>query len=196
MLFFSERSETMVFSFSKERQASMTLTKPLPYTVKKVGAAESEKVIEFMIEMRKELFPMLIGAPLPSDLLHFKRHYIESKNAQIFAAFLPDGTVIGTIGIGPYDHRFPKLHHHYDQLKTAEIVKCYIDSTCRRQGIGTALYKKALRFCQEKEYEMLYLHTHPFLPGGIPFWLAQGFEERLIENDPIWKTRHMDLQIK
>ncbi|MCM3651792.1 GNAT family N-acetyltransferase [Metabacillus litoralis] len=85
---------------------------------------------------------------------------------------------------------FPMLSQ--DQLPTAEIVKCYIDSNYRRLGIGTILFNQALRFCNDVGYEKIYLHTHLFLPGAIPFWKAKGFEERLAEDNPVWNTVHMD----
>ena len=37
----------------------------------------------------------------------------------------------------------------------------------------------------------MYLHTHPFLPGAIDFWLRQGFEVVDVDADPVWRTTHM-----
>jgi GNAT superfamily N-acetyltransferase len=70
-----------------------------------------------------------------------------------------------------------------------------MDPNYRRLGIGTALTNKAISFSLEASYQTLYLHTHPFLPGAIPFWKAQGFVERLAEADPVWKTLHMDKKL-
>ncbi|AZE68210.1 acetyltransferase [Pseudomonas synxantha] len=39
--------------------------------------------------------------------------------------------------------------------------------------------------------EVVYLHTHPFLPGAIDFWIRQGFEVVDVEADPVWQTTHM-----
>ena len=167
-----------------------------PYSIKKVGKEDSEKVKEFMIKMRKELFPMLSQTELPMDLLHFEQHYIQHENAGAYAAFFQDGEVVGTIGITPYDGRFEQLQKYYNQTPTAEIVKCYIDKDYRRLGIGTKLFDEALRFSCDSGYQTLYLHTHPFLPGGIPFWKSKGFEDRLVEDDPIWNTLHMDREIQ
>lgn len=165
-----------------------------PYIVRTVQEEDSSPVIEFMMRIRKEVFPML-SEELPPDLLHFNEHYMKQDNAAIFAAFFEDGTVLGTIGICQYDGRFKQLEKHYDHIKTAEIVKCYIDPKYRRLGVGSLLFNRALRFCEEAGYEKIYLHTHPFLPGAVPFWKSRGFEERFKEDDPVWNTLHMDLPL-
>lgn len=162
------------------------------YTIKRVQEDDSQQIIAFMMRIRKEVFPMLSEDPPPPDLLYFDKHYIQRDNSAVFAAFAQDGTVLGTIGITPYDGRFIDLARFYNSVHTAEIVKCYIDANYRRSGIGTALLNKALSFCSSVGYQKVYLHTHPFLPGALPFWRAKGFEDRLIEDDPVWNTIHMD----
>lgn len=166
-----------------------------PYSIKKVEKEDSAKVIEFMVRMRKELFPMLSQSELPADILHFEQHYVQRENAGVYAAFFQNGEVLGTIGICPYDDRFAELQKYYEQTKTAEIVKCYIDADYRRLGIGSKLFNEALKFSSDSGYQKLYLHSHPFLPGGISFWRAKGFEDRLAEEDPIWNTLHMDMNL-
>lgn len=165
------------------------------FTIKKIEKGPYDKILEFVLKMRKEIFPMLPQGQLPPDLFHFEQYYIDAENAAFFAAFSEDGTVLGTIGVCPYDGRLSQIRGCYDLTKTAEIVKCYTDSHCRRLGIGTALFKEAASFSREAGYQTLYLHTHPFLPGAIPFWRAQGFKDRLAEDDPIWKTLHMDMKL-
>ncbi|MFC3886277.1 GNAT family N-acetyltransferase [Bacillus songklensis] len=165
------------------------------YTIKEVQKCEYDQIIEFVMKIRKEIFPMLCQEQLPSDLLHFEQYYVQPENSAFFAAFSEDGTVLGTIGVCPYDGRFDQLQGCYDLPKTAEIVRCYMDPNYRRLGIGTALFKKVTSFSREAGYQTLYLHTHPFLPGAIPFWKAQGFVDRLAEADPVWKTLHMDKKL-
>ena len=165
------------------------------YTIKKVQPCEYDGIIKFVMKIRKGCFPMLSQDQLPADLLHFEQHYIQPENSAFFAAYSEDGTVLGTIGVCPYDGRFSQLQGCYDVTKTVEIVKCYIDESCRRLGVGTALVKEAESFSREAGYQTLYLHTHPFLPGAIPFWRAQGFTDRLAEDDPVWKTLHLDKKL-
>lgn len=165
------------------------------YTIKKVQKDNCHQVIEFIMRIRGEIFPMLSQSELPADLLDFEQHYIHEENAVLYAAFSQDEEVLGTIGVCPYDGRFIHLKNYYHQFKTAEIVKCYIDSDNRRSGIGSMLFNKALKFCNDVGYQKLYLHTHPFLPGAISFWEANGFEVKLVEEDSVWNTIHMDRSI-
>ncbi|SFS56670.1 GNAT family N-acetyltransferase [Paenibacillus sp. 453mf] len=164
------------------------------YTIQKIEAEPYDQVIAFVMKIRKEVFPMLSTEQLPQDLDQFEQYYVLRKNAAVFAAISEDGSVLGTIGICPYDGRLKQIEGVYDLTTTAEVVKCYTDSTCRRSGIGTALFEAATAFSREAGYETLYLHTHAFLPGAIPFWTAKGFSERLYENDPVWQTVHMDMR--
>ncbi|WP_050183399.1 GNAT family N-acetyltransferase [Domibacillus robiginosus] len=162
------------------------------FTIKKVEGEQAGKVIDFVMSMRQDLFPMLSPKQLPADLLHFDRHYQHSEKSFFLAAFAEDDTVLGTIGICPYDGRFDQLSGCYDLSATAEVVKCYINPNRRRLGLGTALFQEAARLSIKAGYRTLYLHTHPFLSEALPFWKAKGFEERLREADPVWGTIHMD----
>ena len=165
------------------------------YHIKKIQQIDAAQVVDFMKEIRKELFPMLNHDQLPLDMLHFNDYYIDRKDSAFFAAIAEEGNVLGTIGYLPYDGRFDYLQEFYDQTKTTELIKCYIDPNYRRLGIGSALYETALDSIRNTGYQQIYLHTHPFLPGGIPFWKAQGFVERFAEPDPVWKTLHMDKKL-
>ncbi|MCM3783651.1 GNAT family N-acetyltransferase [Neobacillus mesonae] len=166
-----------------------------PYTIEKIEAKPYEKVIEFVMRIRSEVFPMLSSEQLPQDLAEFEEHYVHKEKSAFFAAVTEDGKVLGTIGVCPYDGRLSQIEGCYDLTQTAEIVKCYTDSSYRRSGIGSALFEAAAHFSREAGYLTLYLHTHPFLPGAIPFWKAKGFVERLAEEDPVWKTLHMDMKL-
>ncbi|SDW71274.1 GNAT family N-acetyltransferase [Paenibacillus sp. PDC88] len=168
---------------------------PKAYTIRKIEAKPYDQVIAFVMKIRKEVFPMLSSEQLPQDLDQFEQHYVLRKNAAFFAAIAEDGSVLGTIGICPYDGRLKQIEGRYDLSTTAEVVKCYTDSTCRRSGIGTALFEAAASFSRDAGYETLYLHTHAFLPGAIPFWTAKGFTDRLAEEDPVWQTLHMDMTL-
>lgn len=170
------------------------MTNNVTYRIKKIQKEDAAKVVEFMKVMRRELFPML-NDELPSDMLHFNMCYVDRRDSACFAAISNEDTVLGTIGYIPYDGRFAQLQDLYKQTKTTELVRCYIASNYRRSGIGSALYKTALKSIRNAGYQKIYLHTHPFLPGGIPFWKAQGFVERLAEQDPVWKTLHMDTEV-
>jgi GNAT superfamily N-acetyltransferase len=165
------------------------------YSIEFVQLNEYNQLIEFMMRIRNEIFPMLRDNQIPEDLLHFEKYYIQRRGSALFGAYI-DGKIIGTVGIIPYDGRFSQLERHCSLQQTSELVKCYLDPRFRRMGIGTELYKKALSYCQEVAYESIYLHTHPFLPGAVPFWKGHGFLEILSESDPVWQTIHMVKKLK
>src|SRR5690625_444446 len=169
---------------------------PLTYTIKKVQKENAEQVIRFIQELLKELFPMMDHDHLPFDILHLNTHYIDRDDAALFVAMDEAGTVIGTMGYLPYDGRFDQLEHLYKHVQTTELVRCYIAENYRRMGIGSALYNTVLRSIHNAGYEKVYLHTHSFLPGGLSFWQAKGFVLRLIEEDSVWQTLHMDKEVK
>lgn len=162
------------------------------YTVKSVQKADYKQVIDFVMKMRMELFPMLNNDHLPPDLLHFDEFYIKNEKANFFAVYNEDNQVIGSIGVSPYDHRFEDFQ---SIPNAAEIVKCYIDPGYRRLGIGTLLLKEAADFSRNAGYQTLYLHTHPFLPGALPFWKSQGYKEFYVDEDPVWNTIHMSKEL-
>lgn len=180
----------------KARRHYLKMIKKPTYSIQKIQKGNSAQVVEFMKVMRRELFPMLNHDQLPLDILHFNTYYMDREDSAFFAAINKEGTVLGTIGYLPYDGRFDQLQELYNnKTKTTELVRCYIASNFRRLGIGSALYKTALKSIRHAGYQKVYLHTHPFLPGGVPFWKAQGFVERLAEQDPVWKTLHMDQKV-
>lgn len=171
------------------------MTRNIPYRIKRIRKTDCLPVVKFVINLRKELFPMLNHEQWPDDMLHFHEWYVDRIDSAFFAAISEHGSILGTIGYLPYDHRFKQLENLYEKQKTAELVKCYVDRNYRRLGIGSALFHAAVESMHSAGYEICYLHTHPFLPGGIPFWKAKGFTERLAENDPVWKTLHMDKRL-
>lgn len=182
-------------SFKKTRGVSSKLNTIQSFMIRRVSKDNYSQVMDFIIRLRKELFPMLSQEDVPKDLVCFEEYYHNQDDAALFAAFLLNGYVVGTIGVLPYDGRFNQLQQFYGNTSMAEIVKCYVDFNYRRLGIGTRLYKTALDFSRSAGYEDLYLHTHPFLPGAIPFWKAKGFRSRIVEDDPIWNTIHMDKKL-
>lgn len=153
--------------------------------------ASVEEVVAFVNQARRELFPMLSSAPLPTDLARFAETYLHGEGQFLIAR--DQGRLVAAIGYLPYDQRFAQLD--YRGVKTVEIVRLFVLPDYRRCGLAQALFQ-ALRECAVNAgVELLYLHTHPFLPGAISFWERQGFEIIDIEQDPLWRTTHMQLSL-
>jgi GNAT superfamily N-acetyltransferase len=165
------------------------MSKNISYKIIRVKEGNYDKIIDFVMGMRQELFPMLNHDQIPHDLIHFEEYYVQREDAAFYTVVSDDNSVMGSVGICPYDNRFTQLKH-LELAKTAEIVKCYGDSKYRRLGIGTVL-SNIVTSVSRDVYDTLYLHTHPFLPGAIPFWKSQGYKEVLAEKDPTWQTLHM-----
>jgi GNAT superfamily N-acetyltransferase len=72
------------------------------------------------------------------------------------------------------------LERRYRDGGTGQIVRLHVLQERRRRGIGRALVEAIIgRARAEAQYERLALHTHPYTPGALPFWLAMGFQEVL-----------------
>jgi GNAT superfamily N-acetyltransferase len=70
-------------------------------------------------------------------------------------------------------------------------VRLFVAHEYRGAGLAGRMYDALRREALKEGIEMLYLHTHPFLPGAIGFWQKQGFEIVDVESDPVWRTTHM-----
>ncbi len=103
------------------------------------------------------------------------------------------GAIVAAIGYLPYDGRFPQLN--YRGLNTVEVVRLYVLPAFRGFGLASKLYRALEAQARADEVQMMYLHTHPFLPGAIDFWRRQGFEVVDIESDPVWRTTHMQRRL-
>lgn len=79
----------------------------------------------------------------------------------------------------------------YQGHKTVEVVRLFVLPAFRRCGLARELYRALEAMARTEGVEVMYLHTHPFLPGAIDFWLRQGFAVVDVEADPVWQTTHM-----
>ncbi|RKO69909.1 GNAT family N-acetyltransferase [Sphingobacterium puteale] len=155
-----------------------------------VTVQDLETVLPYVIEFRKQLFPMLDPQKVPSDLLNFKQLYLDEKDGTFLQARDKSGKLVGVIGMLTYDYRFP--HLDLDARKTVEVARLFVDPDYRRSGLGTALFRQLTKVAKEKAVERLYLHTHPFLDGAYEFWLKQGFYLKECCDESGFPTIHME----
>lgn len=119
--------------------------------------------------------------------------FFEAKAATEIAAFLSsydpakdgfwlawqDGKIVGSITIvGPGEGE-----------TSARLRWFIIDPAYHGQGVGKALFKAALEFCREKNFERVYLTTFAGLDAARHLYEQAGF--RLIEEteDSHWGSR-------
>ena len=156
-------------------------------TTHAVTPADIPEVLEFVLQARAELFPKLSAAGMPDDLAQFEATYLEGDGRFLVARH--DGRIVAAIGYLPYDQRFPQLD--YQGRNTVEVVRLFVLPAFRRFGLAGQLYRALEAMAQADGVEVMYLHTHPFLPGAIGFWVRQGFAVVDVEDDPVWQTTHM-----
>ncbi len=155
--------------------------------IRAVTTADIPEVLAFVLEARAELFPKLDATGMPADLAHFEAIYVRGDGRFLVAC--DQGQIVAAIGYLPYDGRFPQLN--YQGQKTVEVVRLFVLPAFRRLGLARALYLALEAQAKADRVAVMYLHTHPFLPGAIDFWLRQGFEVVDVDADPVWRTTHM-----
>ena len=146
------------------------------------------EVVAFIDSARRGLFPMLADSPMPKDLAHFAQTYLKGEG--LFLEARDQGRLIAGVGDLPYDQRFAQLDYH--DKRVVEVVRLFVLPEYRRHGLAAALFAALREHARAAAVECLYLHTHPFLPGAIRFWERQGFAVIDVEDDPVWRTTHME----
>lgn len=154
-----------------------------------VRHAEVGTVVDFVMHSRAQIFPMLDASVLPPDLAAFSAVYLQDGGGRFLVA-RQAGEVVASIAYLPYDQRFAQLD--YDGRNVVEIIRLFVLPRCRGIGLAHALYRALAAQAQCAGVQVLYLHTHPFLPGAIEFWRRQGFAIVDVEDDPVWRTTHME----
>lgn len=152
-----------------------------------VSEAQIGEVLAFVLKARAELFPKLNAHGVPAYLADFVQVYLQGEGRFLIAR--SQGQIVASIGYLPYDHRFKQLDYHGH--KVAEVVRLFVLPRFRRSGLAGLLYRELEGLAAQALVDVMYLHTHPFLPGAIEFWHRQGFAMVDIEADPVWQTTHM-----
>lgn len=151
------------------------------------------EVLPYVMEFRRQLYPLLDPLIIPKDLVNFEQNYLQSSTGAFLQARTADGKLIGAIGMMPYDYRFP--HLNIDEETTVEVARLFVNPEYRRSGIATRLFQELVNIAKQKNIKRLYLHTHPFLQGAYDYWLQQDF--RLLKScyEGTYPTLHMELMV-
>jgi GNAT superfamily N-acetyltransferase len=157
-------------------------------TIAEITPVDVPQTVDFVMRARADIFPMLDAAHMPDDLARFQQVYLKGEGGKFLIA-RHAGAIVAAIGYLPYDHRFSQLDYH--GRRTVEVVRLFVAHEYRGAGLAGRMYDALRREALKEGIEMLYLHTHPFLPGAIGFWQKQGFEIVDVESDPVWRTTHM-----
>lgn len=147
----------------------------MDYKIRVLDRNDIPAVQKFLAKQLNDLFNTEGQPALTADVWGLESTYIEPKRNQMWAVFSSKGEVVGTIAVCTYNERFIELKGRYSEQGAAEIGRCYIAASLRRQGIGYKLLAEAEKFARAEGYTAMYLHTHYFLPGGYNFWLKNNF---------------------
>lgn len=164
--------------------------------IRHATADEIPAIVAFTRMARTNIFPM-IDEPshernAAKELSTFSQTYLDSPDGAFFVA-QADGVFVGSIAYAFYDYRFP--HLHLGPERTVEVVRLYVAPAWRRTGLASKLFGALKQHACQAGVQRFYLHTHPFLPGATDFWERQGFSVMHVDDDPVWRTIHMELPI-
>ncbi|WP_300689445.1 GNAT family N-acetyltransferase [Chryseobacterium sp.] len=151
------------------------------------------EVLPYVMEFRRQLYPLLDPLIVPKDLVNFEQNYIQSPTGAFLQARTAAGKLIGVIGMMPYDYRFS--HLNIDEETTVEVARLFVNPEYRRTGIASRLFQELVIAAQQKHIRRLYLHTHPFLQGAYDYWLKQEFKLLKSCYEGTYPTLHMELMI-
>jgi GNAT superfamily N-acetyltransferase len=156
-------------------------------------ASAFDDVRTFAARARAEMFGDRFEAgSIPADLTDIPAVYGEGIGYLRVAR--REGEIVGTIGYRAYDHRFPQLDLR--GMRVVEVVKLYVRPDQRRQGLADHLFLGLEAHALANGIEMLYLHTHPYLPGAETFWTRHGFQVDVRDADPVWQSIHMSRRLE
>ncbi|KAI9147251.1 hypothetical protein HJFPF1_13287 [Paramyrothecium foliicola] len=171
---------------------------PLPpskVAIRLATADEIPAIVRFTKAARISMFPMLSaeshGMLEERELSGgFQKTYLDDPEGAFLGAWI-DGQLVATIAFVAYDSRFPYLN--LGSGRVVEVIRLYVEPAFRRVGLASQLLNALKNEAQARGIELLYLHTHPFLPGAITFWQRHGFSILHVDYDPVWQTTHMSL---
>jgi GNAT superfamily N-acetyltransferase len=138
----------------------------------------------------KSLFGAKASKPHP-DHIAFKSTY-SHPNGRLLVASTPTKEIAGIIAYRRYDGRFKQPELAFDNAaKVVEVVRLFVEPELRGRGIATSLIKALVERAREDGVEIMYLHTHPFLPGAQYLWQKEGWRVVVKEDEEPWFTIHM-----
>ena len=133
-------------------------------------------VKNFIFKIINEEFGYSYVPEYHHDIINMEDYYIKpDKSIFLLATHNNTGNLIGTLGIRAYDKNYDIFNGVYNSKSTASIWRVFIDKRWRRNGVGSKLVSTAEKFCKDKGYKNLYLHTQKIVDGSLDFWLSKGY---------------------
>lgn len=159
--------------------------------IRRAVEKDAERLVSFMKNFRRELYPMLDPNIIPQDLIQFDASYIHPPLSAVYMAENEDKELLGTIAMRAYDHRFDHLFM-LPEGPVVEVQKLFVIPSMRRKGVASSLFRHLQDGAKDVGIKTLYLHTHPFLEGAEAYWHTCQFQVIHREDVPVFFTIHMN----
>lgn len=153
------------------------------------------KVQKFLLNLIKKEYGLNYIPKFHKDIELLKNFYIAPvRNTFFLAINTKTNEIIGSIGIREYDRKSECFENNFSRKSTASFYRVFVDEKYRRNGIASALVKKAEKFCYNQGYNEIYLHTQNIVDGALFFWNKMNFNIIFKVNDKL-DTVHMSKNI-
>lgn len=134
-------------------------------------------VKDFLFSMIKSCYGLDYVPEFHYDIMDIDKYYLTPKRSNFYIAVDKEkGKLVGTSAIRGYDKDYHIKNKHYTVEKTASIYRMFVDESYRRCKIASHLLFNIERFCREKKYSEIYLHTQKYSCGALPFWLKNNYK--------------------
>lgn len=155
---------------------------------------ESEEAKEFLIEQMAIYYNRPIDSERNEAFAHIFEEFSNPYRQAYLFAFL-DGVIVGSIFYRPLaksdlPQELDVQAYFQIQNPYAYVGGFYLLDDYQGKGIGKKLYNILVEHCRRGAYRGLFLQTHRFLQKGHTFWIRQGFETIVSQNDE-WETDYM-----
>jgi len=131
--------------------------------VQKYKPEDSEKVRDLILSILKDEYPFDMVAYSDTDINDITGVYGGEKCS--FFVIKDKDKVVGTVGVKNEDDN------------TALIRRLFVDKSYRKKGLGTSLVKKALDFCETKDYKEIVFRATDRMKNAMRLLEKNGFKK-------------------
>jgi len=134
--------------------------------VRTATGADAEAIVNILNPIIEAAVYSAFDTPFSIDA---ERRYLESLPARGFVhvAVAARG-IVGFQGMEP----FATYTHAYDHVG---VIGTYVDLSCRRQGIGSALFEATFEAARRKQYEKLFTYILAHNDAALRAYTRHGF---------------------
>lgn len=142
---------------------------------------DAKKTKELILSILAKEYPFDKNAYSDSDL--DKIHDVYGGPKESFMVIEDNGEIVGTVGVKE------------DAKDTALLRRLFVDIKHRKKGYGTELLNKAVDFCKEKGYRLIYFRCTDRMADAMKLCLRKGFREIEALEVSGFKIHNLELKI-